>query len=48
VEELRGMLRLKRSEAGRRLEEERGRLERVEARQRLIDKEAGCRSRKWW
>jgi effector-binding domain-containing protein len=39
VEELRGMLRLKRSEAGRRLEEERGRLERVEARLRLIDKE---------
>jgi DNA-binding transcriptional MerR regulator len=39
VEELRGRLRLKRSEAGRRLEEEGERLERAEARLRLIEKE---------
>ncbi len=38
-EELRGMLRLKRAEAGRRLAEEQERLERVEARLRLIEKE---------
>jgi DNA-binding transcriptional MerR regulator len=38
-DELRGMLRLKRAEAGRRLAEERERLERVEARLHLIDKE---------
>jgi DNA-binding transcriptional MerR regulator/predicted transcriptional regulator YdeE len=38
-EELRGMLRLKQTEAGRRLAEERERLERVEARLRLIEKE---------
>jgi DNA-binding transcriptional MerR regulator len=38
-EELRGMLRLKRAEIGRRVAEERQRLERVEARLRLIEKE---------
>lgn len=40
-DELRGMLRLKRAEAGRRLADEQERLERVEARLRLIEREGG-------
>lgn len=40
-DELRGMLRLKRAEIGRRVEEEQQRLDRVEARLRLIEKEGG-------